>query len=134
MTISTSAFSQEYKQAVGLRLGYNLSLDYKMNLSESNSIIANVTLPWTFGGVLVGGYYNWNFDIGAVDGLGWYVGAGANLGLLGGFYASVNAMAGIEYKLKDFPIAIAAEFTPGLTVTPRIGFGYDTGLVIRYTL
>lgn len=138
LTISVSAFSQSYKNAIGVKLGYDMAITYKTNLSEANFLDFSVDFSGVFSGgsyfgITAGGFYNWNFVV--ADGLSVYVGPGVYLGLYSSsFYASINAMLGIEYKFANAPIAISLDYTPGLRITPNIGYaGYSGGLGVKYT-
>ncbi len=147
--ISLSAFSQEYKQALGIRLGYDMSITYKNNLSDKNFIDASVNFglfhPGLFS-LVVSGFYDWRWDIPNVKGLSWYVGPGIFLGPMfysyagegGGskmsFLLSINAGIGLEYKFANTPIALSLDYYPGLQITPGVGFAYaNGGLGVKYT-
>lgn len=140
LIISVSAFSQSYKNAIGVKLGYDMALTYKTNLSEANFLDFSVDFSFFhkgYFGVTAGGFYNWNFVV--ADGLSLYVGPGVYLGVglsdnSAAFYASINAMLGIEYKFANAPIAISLDYTPGLRICPNIGYsGYAGGLGVKYT-
>lgn len=143
LTISISAFSQSYKQAVGIKLGYDVEFTYKYNLSQINAIDAG--LGWFFdNSFLVNGFYLWNFDINQVDGLRWYVGPGAYLGAYlhkeySSIMFSINARAGIEYKFDDIPLALSLDWSPGIEFSGKgDDFGPDfgwrgLGLGVKYT-
>lgn len=138
---STTAFSQQYRHAVGLKLGYDFALTYKMNLSEANSIDLGVNLhPWGTFGLNVYGYYNWQWAINQVPGLSWYVGPGAHIGFFSNaFYLSINGLIGLEYKFQNIPLALSIDWGPGVGFvmakeTFRVGFaGYYGGLGVKYT-
>ncbi len=142
--LSITAFSQEYKNSIGVKLGYDMSIDYKHNLSESNFINTGTSfLFWGAFGLRAYGFYNWNFPIRSVDGLSWYVGPGAYVGFFMnsqylGFDGSINAMIGLEYKLRNIPLAFSFDWAPGLRITTYlphyVGFAYGCGgLGIKYT-
>lgn len=142
LTISVSAFSQSYKNAIGLRLGYEFSVTYKSFLSEENFLEFGVNLhpfdTYNHFGVNVYGFYEWNFNIGGVDGLTWYVGPGLSLGYRNGFTASVNCMIGIEYKFPSIPLALSLDYAPGIRYYGGYEhpFGYAEylgGIGVKYT-
>ncbi len=71
---------QNYKSAIGLRLGYPISVSYKTFISEPGAIEV-------FAGFRSWNYYSWfnvgalyqhHFAITSVEGLDWYVGGGAS--------------------------------------------------------
>ena len=67
LTLGITALSaQEYKNAIGLRIGYDVSVTYKTFVSQSNFVDVGINLtPWggDFGATLYG-FYDWNFSIG----------------------------------------------------------------------
>lgn len=142
LILSVSAFAQNYKSAAGIKLGYDVSLSYKTFISSENALDfgANFTLfkPGYFG-VNASGYYEWDNPISSVDGLSWYYGVGANIGIaiaedVAPLYASVNGIIGLEYKIANLPLAISLDWTPGLRLTQGLGFAYGGGgLGIKYT-
>ncbi len=146
LAISATAFSQQYKQAIGVKIGYDIAVTYKLNLNETNFIDLGVDLNGFYHhhfGTQVYGFYNWDFNIGAVDGLSWYVGPGAYLGFIvdfsdgsAYFTGSVNAMIGLEYKIPTVPLAVSIDYTPGLAFHSYSGvhFAYSGGGVgLKYT-
>jgi hypothetical protein len=58
---ATSAFAQDYKNSIGLRVGYGAELQYERHFSSENYLEANLGLSG-FGGdrVFVNALYNWN--------------------------------------------------------------------------
>lgn len=139
ITISISAFSQNYKQAIGVKIGKTVALEYKLNASPQNFLIMGLHFrPWQKDkGLYFSGYYNWSYNIDPVPGLSWYVGPGANIGAsffpsTNLFYLSINAMLGIEYKFDTIPLALAIDFTPGAGMAPNLHFSWNIGLGIKY--
>ena len=143
LTLGITALSaQEYKNAIGLRIGYDVSVTYKTFVSQSNFVDVGINLtPWggDFGATLYG-FYDWNFSIGQVPGLSWYVGPGAQVGLYAkSFYLTINGQIGLEYKFQNAPITLSLDYAPGLGIVfgkEAIGFGYAGffgGLGVRYT-
>ncbi len=144
LTLGVSAlFAQDYKQAIGLRLGYDLSITYKTFVSQENFVDVGINLePFkkdSFG-VTVYGFYDWNFDIPQVDGLSWYVGPGAQVGLhTHAFYVAINGQIGLEYKFNNIPLTLSLDYAPGLGIymgKEAVGFAYAGGfggLGVRYT-
>jgi hypothetical protein len=142
----TMASAQNYDKAIGLRLGYGLTLDYKWNVSDVNSWNFNLAVP-AFRGFMASAAYQWNWPLGnqgaGGQGFNAYVGPAAGAGYLGvagyrGVMLGVGAHGGIEYKF-NAPIALALDCKPMVTYITGDYTGlwtngfYDVGLVVRYT-
>ncbi|HNE29961.1 MAG: hypothetical protein U0U46_16930 [Saprospiraceae bacterium] len=142
---------QNYKSAIGLRLGYPLSVSYKQFISEPGAIEVFAGFrSWTYVSFFnVGGFYQHHFAIPSVEGLDWYVGGGASAYFwsyknlyAGDGSASTNFAVlgdiGLDYKFANAPVNISADWAPGFFVG---GDAYYTGFVggfgslaVRYTL
>lgn len=141
LVISVTAFSQSYKSAVGLKIGYDVAATYKTYISPNNALDLGVNLSGLFTsnglGLLVNGFYTWENELGGVNGLSWYVGPGAYIGLLLGnnmaFSASINAMVGLEYKFEGIPLALSVDWTPGLNLTGIAFSWHGGGIGVKYT-
>ena len=60
VVFATSAFAQDYKNSIGLRLGYGAELQYERHFSEKNYLELNLGLNGFAGDVFLNGLYNWN--------------------------------------------------------------------------
>lgn len=141
-----------YESAVGIRAGIPIAASFKHFISTAGAIEVNAgfwhdPVSYGFSYFTVGGMYQHHFDIGAVEGLRWYVGGG----LLAQFYSyssdwgdhrpsnfgfGVNAVGGIDYKFSSIPLNLSADWTP--TIFLAKGYysvfepGYG-GFCVRYT-
>ena len=75
-------------------------------------------------------------DVFIGEGFEFYYGAGANLGSWdyddGEFTFGVNGIIGLEYKIREFPLAFSLDYKPNLNVIGKTGFhAADFGLGIR---
>lgn len=146
---SNAIQAQEYNSAIGLRLGYPLSVSYKKFLNESNALelFAGFRGYTGYSWVNVGAAYQVHKPINGVDGLQWYFGGGASAfffnynngfgGDAGAFGLGIMGNLGLDYKFANAPINVSADWMP----TFFIGNGYLTGfgggygaLAVRYTL
>ncbi|MDR2893857.1 MAG: hypothetical protein LBU97_00130 [Alistipes sp.] len=143
---ATVASAQNYKNGVGLRLGYGVTFDYKWNFSEVNSWEFNLSVP-AFSGFMGSASYQWNWPLGegglGGEGFNAYVGPAAGVGFwtapgVGGTMLGFGAHGGIEYKL-NAPIAVGIDLKPMITYiagdySAILNSGlYDIALVARYT-
>lgn len=144
---SLQAKSQNYDNAIGLRLGYPLSVSYKQYISESNAFEI-------YGGFRsFAGYTQMNAsaaylihnDIDSVDGLNWYYGFGA-----GAYFYSYDSSVtssssialaasgyiGLEYTFADIPLSLTLDWVPTFVIGGNYaGFSPQTGsLGVRYVL
>lgn len=136
LTISASAFSQNFERAVGVKLGYFESVTYKQFITPSNALnfevdlgIINTTQVWGSAN------YLWNFDIKGAPGLCWYIGPGVNLGVHSKkFDIGLNCMGGVEYKFANIPLAISFDYKPTITfINGFNGLWSGGGIGAKYT-
>ncbi|MBK8403425.1 MAG: hypothetical protein KA251_06240 [Saprospiraceae bacterium] len=143
--------AQDYKSAIGARLGYPLSLSYKTFISEKGAIegILGFRGYSYYSWITVSALYQHHMPIKSVEGLNWYVGGGASVFFWNydnDFYPNndyaklsfgILGNIGLDYKFKDIPLNISADWIPS------VGFGGDFltgfggsygGLAVRYIL
>lgn len=143
-----SAQESSYKTAVGLRLGYPLSVSLKHFLGEKNAIEGFVGMRGysSYRWITVGGLYQLHTPISGVNGLNWYWGGGAaayfwsfkssflsdassvSLGILG--------CVGLDYKVSTIPLSLSIDWVPSYSINGYgSGFGGGYGAIsVRYTL
>ena len=144
MTLSLVGKAQDFDHAVGLRLGYPLSVSYKKFLNEQNAIEAYVGyrsfafVDWLS---LSGAYQVHNdLNLEGVDGLQWYYGGGASLISVSGGGSSIilglQGYLGLSYTFDSTPINLSIDWVPGFYFGDAGGgFGGDYGaLAVRYVL
>ncbi len=145
---AAAASAQEYRSAIGARLGYPLSASYKHFISAPGAIeLFAGTRGWTtYRWFNVGGIYQHHFPIEGVSGLKWYVGGGASIffwsygdafvGSYGSTSFGVLGVLGLDYKFTEAPINLSLDWVPLLFLN-GFGRGFGSGygaLSVRYTL
>ncbi len=139
--------AQDYKTAIGLRLGYPLSISYKTFISEKGALegVAGFRSFSGYSWFNIGGYYQHHTEIPSVDGLKWYYGGGANVyfwsydsGFAGSGSTSIglSGVLGLDYKFSDIPLNISVDWIPTFFVN-GFGNGFAGGygaLAGRYTI
>lgn len=153
----STAQSQNYKMAAGVRLGYPISASVKLFISETTAIEAfanyrsNKTQTafgsygWSWFGV--GAAYQIHADIGAIDGLQWYYGGGVSVVFYNyddsGYYDDYNNLSfglqgniGLDYKFDNVPINLSADWVPTYYLSGFVsGFGAGYGAFsVRYII
>ena len=142
----TEAVAQNYKTAVGARIGYPLTLSGKYFINESIALEGNLGLR-SFSG------YRWvslsaaglkHKPLDVLDGLNWYYGAGLSVYFwrfetVSTFSSSslgLQGYVGLDYTFKKTPINVTIDWTPTFFIngyTSGLGTRFG-GLGIRYTL
>ncbi|MFN4079359.1 MAG: hypothetical protein ACK4NS_00535 [Saprospiraceae bacterium] len=143
------AQAQDYKSAIGLRLGYPASVSYKTFISDAGAIEAFVGFRrWSnYGWMNVAGLYQHHFPINDLDGLRWYVGGGASAffwnysnSFIGDNSTSTSfgilGVLGLDYKFANAPVNLSVDWIPVFSLNGfDSGFGGGYGaLSARYTL
>lgn len=151
MFMANTSQAQNFKKAIGARLGYPMAISYKHFLNESNAIeVYGGTRG--FGGGLLGGYrwyslagaYQVHKPIESVEGLDYYFGGGASVY----FWAfdfdtsestttlGLQGYLGLSYTFKDTPINVSVDWVPTYFLNGfGSGFGADSGhIAVRYVL
>lgn len=143
-----AAQAQNYTSAIGLRLGYPLSISYKHFLNENGAIevFGGFRSYSGYGWFNVGGLYQYHKPIEGVDGLNWYFGGGASIFfwnydndfLDAGSSTSIGILGnlGLDYKFENAPINVSVDWVPTFFVNGYgSGFGGGYGaLAVRYVL
>lgn len=144
-----SAHAQDYKTAIGLRLGYPVSASLKHFISEPGALELTAGFrSWAgYGWMNVGAMYQHHFPIEGVDGLKWYVGGGGSVFFWSFSNANIRkdyatttfgiiAVGGIDYKFEDAPVNLSLDWAPIIAFNGyNRGFGYGYGAIsARYTL
>ena len=131
-----TASAQDYKSAIGLRLGYPTSISFKHFLEafigfRNYTYVKNINI-----GVL----YQVHTPIKGVEGLKWYFGGGAGAFLstyskdyvfaqdYGSFNLGIMGNLGLDYKFASAPINLSLDWVP----TFIIGDAYYNGFVGSY--
>ncbi|MBK8721012.1 MAG: hypothetical protein IPL95_01635 [Saprospiraceae bacterium] len=144
--------AQDYKSAIGLRLGIPLSVSYKHFINDRGAIEATVGYK-NYSGFAsyfsVTAAYQYHNDISSVSGLKWYYGGGAGVNVwtydpiykaLGvntsSTTISIFGQLGLDYKFADYPVNLSLDWAPTFIVGSSYinGFGAGYGaLSARYT-
>lgn len=154
MVATNSLGAQEYKSAIGARLGSPLSASFKTFISESSAI--ELFVNYRGDNIAINGY-GWNrFGLGgawqkhseiSVPGLSWYAGAGATAYYWSWsndvFFDDYNNLSfglqgyvGVDYAFENIPLNLSVDWVPTYFLNGYIdGFGADYGAIsARYIL
>lgn len=134
MTLCVAGLSFGQKNTLGLRFTGGTEVSYQHELTDFNRL--EFDLGWTWNTSALSGFYQWDYHL--TNGLKWYIGPGASLGLYSkdnhsGTDLGVGGIVGLEYNF-DIPIQVSLDWRP------IINFGtYDSqfgstnvGISIRY--
>jgi len=152
--LSTSLQAQEYRSAIGLRLGSPVSASFKTFISNNGAIegFVNYNTENTFSSyrwsrIGLGAAYQQHDDLGtSVNGLSWYYGFGATayrwgysddsfFNDYGSFSLGIQGYLGLEYVFPSRKIVLSLDWVPTYFINGGYvsGFGYDQGaLSVRY--
>jgi hypothetical protein len=122
-TVSTKA--QEYKTAIGIRLGPN-SAAIAPGFSVKHFIDDKHALEGIVGfkdGIGFCGLYEWHHPIASVEHLQWFVGAGGYAAYrIKTAYIGAAGIVGIDYKFPEIPLNISIDWKPELNIIESVGF------------
>jgi hypothetical protein len=143
----TEAVAQNYKTAVGARIGYPLTLSGKYFINESIALEGNLGLRsfsrYRWVSLSAAGLKHKPLDV--LDGLYWYYGAGLSVyfwrfeditNLSSSSSLGLQGYVGLDYTFKKSPINVTIDWTPTFFIngfTSGLGARFG-GLGIRYTL
>ncbi len=148
---AASIKAQDYKSAIGLRLGYPLSLSYKTFISEKGAIegVLGFRGYTYYSWINLSAFYQHHKAIPSVEGLKWYFGGGASAyywNYDNDFYPNndfaslsfgLHGIVGLDYKFADIPLNLSIDWIPTVVIGGEFltGFGGSYGaLSARYVL
>jgi hypothetical protein len=139
--IAVLAFSFAYSESLaGLRGGVRSGVSYRMPMGEGdNALEALLTYN---AGLIVTGMYQWHkpLEIGEIEGLSWYFGGGAHVGIswfwTKAFALGLDGIVGVEYDLEgliNFPLRISLDYKPAFDIIGGwAGHFGDAAFTLRY--
>ena len=148
----SSAQVQDYKSAIGLRLGYPLSLSYKTFINDKAALegIVGFRSYAYYSWFNIGALYQHHMDIQSVDGLAWYVGGGANAFFwsydnkyypnssdFSSFSVGISGCIGLDYKFGNIPLNLSLDWVPTFSFGGEFLNNFQSaygGLSARYVL
>lgn len=133
----------DYKTAVGVKV-YPGAVTVKHFLTDTRAVEALGYV--TTDAFRVTALYELHNNLGSVEGLKWYAGAGAHVGVWsetwrekyparpGGIQLGVDGVIGVDYKIQGAPLNLSFDWQPSFNL---IGYNYFEGgwggIGIRYT-
>ncbi len=122
LLVVTVSQAQDYKSAIGGKLGYGLIATYKTFLNESSAIDVFGGIRW--GGIAAGAYYLKHKPISSVDRLQWYWGFGGSFttwdygvpGLDNYYELGISGVLGLDYSFDDLPLNLSVDWAPTFVV------------------
>ncbi len=121
--LTVSAVSaQDYKWAVGARFGGELGgATVKYNIDGVNALEAILATPWD-NGFLATVLYERNIPV-IAEGFHMYYGGGGHIGDWSKKFAiGVDGILGLEYRIKDIPLAVSVDYKPVFNIGSRTKF------------
>jgi len=145
--------AQNYKTAVGARLGYPLSASIKHFINDSHAVEAYVgtrgRFDYRFTSISAAYQIHKPLSIDGFDGLSWYYGFGGSVYFWSwddqySFYANefngtsfgIQGYLGLDYKFENIPLSLTVDWVPSFFINGfGSGFGGGYGaLGVRYVL
>lgn len=140
---SAQSTGPDYSTGVGVKFGWwngaGISVKHFMN---SNAALEGILSLWHYGGEICG-LYEYHGDIAGAQGLKWYVGAGAHVGIYNnnygevyparstGVYLGPDGVLGLDYKITGAPIDLSLDIQPRIDI-PGLYFYVWGGLGVRF--
>lgn len=134
-----AADAQDYKTALGFRLGLYNGITVKHFISRNSALEGLLSTRWS--GFEITGLYEIHHEAFNVDKLKWFYGAGAHVGFYGSSYPGgsvtvlgVDGILGLEYSFDEIPINVGLDWKPSINLLGYSHFfGDGAALSIRYT-
>jgi hypothetical protein len=128
----------DYKTAAGIKFLDGAGLTIKHFLNDKAALEG---IAYFYGnGTRITGLYEVHFDIAGAEGLKWYVGPGAHIGLYqnkyfgGGTFVGIDGVLGLDYKINNAPLNLSLDWQPSFEFGNNRGFvGSWGGFAVRYT-
>ena len=134
--ISISANAQEYRTALGIRLGPNSAaispgFTIKHFLNETSALEGIVGIS---NGIGLCALYEWHRPIAAVDHLQWFVGAGGYAAFKSSnSFIGAAGIVGLDYRFENIPLNLSLDWKPELNIISQVGFESSAvGLSARF--
>lgn len=118
--------AQDYKSAIGAKLGYGLIASYKTFLNEKAAVDIFGGIRW--GGLAAGAYYLNHTPIKSVERLTWYWGFGGSFttwdfGVSDTYYEiGVSGVLGLDYTFDEIPLNVSVDWAPTFVVADSWDF------------
>ena len=127
VVFATSAFAQDYKNSIGLRLGYGAELQYERHFSDKNYLEANLGL-YGFDVFDVNATYNWNlceWDWTPKAGK-WFLSAGAGASVaMAREYFNVGVAGDVAFGIRfNKPVTLSLDYRPTIYLLKNWGSGF----------
>lgn len=150
----TNTPESNYSTAIGIKFLYGIAFTGKHFFTEKHAAEAIVRYNGLGGlgsDINLTALYEYHSPINGVPGLKWYIGGGAYAGTFSfkdsdfipesddtsNVYFGLSGVLGLEYKIKNLPIAISADWQPVYLLKDyydNTGFGAENGGIgIKYT-
>lgn len=156
---SSSGGSVDYNTGIGVRFGgWETGLTVKHFMKDGAAIEGILSSGWNYRGTRITGLYEWQKSISGVNGLYWFIGVGAHLGLYSerywyagdckdGMYEykgkwyrcdgtraviGIDGIIGLEYRFPQIPFTIGVDLKPSIDL---FGWGQhfgDGAFTVRY--
>jgi hypothetical protein len=139
-SIAFCATAQDFKSAIGARLGIPASLSYKVFLSETNAVEAFGGLIFIDGTVALSANAAYqihaDLEVEGLEGLQWYYGGGAGfVTSTSSTYLTLSGYAGLSYTFDDIPLNLSVDWVPTFGIAKNVGLDVGYGaLAARYIL
>jgi len=143
VTIGQSVQAQDYKSALGGRLGTYISISFSAYVSEDVSIemIGGLTREANQSDFIFGGFYKYHRNVTSqVPSLNWYFGAGFYVNLKDEASEKVSfapgGIIGMEYTLDHTPVNFFIDASPNynLNSDSDSNFNIHANLGVRYVI
>jgi hypothetical protein len=129
--------AQDYKNSIGLRIGYGAEVQYERHFSADNYLEANLGL-YGFGNVFdVNATYNWNcFEWDWTPSAGtWFLSAGVGGSVaLGPKYFNVGVTGDVAFGIRfNKPVTLSLDYRPTIYLLKNWGSGFaGVGITCTY--
>lgn len=142
LAIVSAKAQAPYQKAIGIKFPQGLTVSYKNFISEKTLI--ELQAGFVTDAFRAAGLYEFYFyNLGKVNGLGWYVGPGVHYQIYKNNYQKENniksefgidGIIGLDYKFNNLPINVSADWQPSITLVGNSGGSVSNGGIgIRYT-
>lgn len=144
LCVVTSSYSQNYKTAIGVRVGLYNGLTVKHFLGSSTAVEGILSTRWD--GFNVTGLFEIinNTEINRLD---WYYGVGGHIGFWNGrnvpwakenksyTVIGIDGIIGADYTFESVPLNLSLDWKPALNIIGYSGFWSDGfALSVRYAI